>query len=158
MLPSFHFRRATADDAPRLREIVYTALQEHGLEPDPAGTDADLEAIDATYRRPGCRLDVLVDESTERVIGSVGLVSSGPAEVELRKMYLAAEYRRRGLGCALLAHALRMAREMGYRRVCLETASALGAAIRLYEKYGFERAGDAPHAPRCDVVMARDLE
>ncbi len=158
MLPSFQIRKATAADGPRVCEIVFDALREHGLEPDPDDTDADLLDIPAYYGRPGHRFDVLVDETTGRVIGSVGLAPAGPEEAELRKLYLAAEHRRRGLGRALLTHALHVAQELGYRRVRLEAAARLGAALQLYEKYGFERLHEHPRTGRCDVVMARELE
>jgi putative acetyltransferase len=154
----FRIREATAADAPRVREIIFAALLEHGLEPDPGGTDADLYELEAYYGQPGRRFDVLVEEATGAVIGSVALVPVDAGEAELRKMYLAAEHRRRGLGRAMLGHALHVARELGYRRVRLETATCLDAAIRLYEQYGFERLDCGAHAGRCDVVMARDLD
>jgi len=158
MLATFQFRKAIATDGPRVREIIVSALLEHGLVPGDAETDADLLDLPAYYGRPGHRFDVLVEESTGRVIGSVGLAPVGPDEAELRKMYLAAEHRRRGLGRALITHALHVAREMGYHRIRLETATCLGAAIRLCEKYGFERLDDGDRPGARDVTMARELE
>jgi putative acetyltransferase len=53
-------------------------------------------------------------------------------------MYLTARCRGRGLGKRLLRHALDRARQLGFRRVELETAGALRVAIRLYESFGFQ--------------------
>ena len=52
-------------------------------------------------------------------------------------MYLLARCRGSGYGKRLLRHALARARELGFRRVELETVAKLRAAILLYESFGF---------------------
>ena len=92
------------------------------------------------------------------IVGTVGLLPVEAGTVELRKMYLRPEFRNRGLGRLLLAHAVSAARELGFRRMTLETATVLQAAVRLYERHGFQRtAGAGAHSCRCDLVMARNL-
>ena len=73
------------------------------------------------------------------------------------KMYLAPEARGCGWGRRLLEHALARAAELGFRRVVLETASVLQAAIALYERDGFQRYTSSHLAARCDAAYFLDL-
>jgi ribosomal protein S18 acetylase RimI-like enzyme len=58
-------------------------------------------------------------------------------------MYVAPEYRRRGLGRRLLANAESMARQMGYDRMDLSTSVLQDAALALYRHAGYEEIGEA---------------
>jgi putative acetyltransferase len=132
----FQFRSATNADAEAVRGLVFAVLREHGLSPDPANTDADLYDLESSYHRAGGSFDLLLD-MTGTVVGTVGLVPQDEGGCELRKMYLAPAYRGRGLGKRLVRRALDRARQLGFRRVELETMSVLRAAIGLYESLGF---------------------
>ena len=150
-------RPATADDRPGIERLVFAVLEEHGLKSDPASTDSDLHDIQASYVAKGGLFDLLVDEEGQ-VVGSVGLFHVSDSVCELRKMYLAPEARGSGWGRQLLEHALRRAAELGFRRVTLETASVLQAAIALYERYGFRRYTPEHLAARCDAAYYLDLD
>ena len=136
--------------------MLFRSLAEHGLRPDPAGTDADLDDLAANYPGRGGDFVVLVDE-IGRVVGTCGLYPLGDGKVELRKMYLSPTFRGRGYGKRLLTWALGRARELGFRRMELETAQVLRPAIALYERAGFQRQCASPHACRCDTRYALDL-
>jgi len=68
---------------------------------------------------------------------------------ELKSMRVAAEYRSRGVGWAMLDHLLGEARRRGYARVSLETGrpASFAAAQRLYRANGFVEC-----APFADYV------
>ncbi|MBX5468488.1 MAG: GNAT family N-acetyltransferase [Thermoleophilaceae bacterium] len=58
------------------------------------------------------------------------------------------EFRRRGVGRALLAHAERQARQLGLAQVALDTAKRNAPALALYRRAGFEvRAESGPVGP-----------
>jgi putative acetyltransferase len=133
---AFEFRSATNADAAAVRDLVFGVLREHGLTPDPAATDADLYDLESAYARAGGSFDLLVD-ATGVVVGTVGVVPTGGGRCKLRKMFLAAAHRGRGLGKRLVRHALDRARQLGCWRVELETIGVLRAAIGLYESVGF---------------------
>ena len=152
----YSLRPATNDDRSAIERLVFTALAEHGLQPDPSGTDADLQDIQASYLAGGGMFDVLVDDAGQ-IVGSVGLCRVSDSTCELRKMYLAPEVRGGGWGRRLLEHALARAAELGFRRVVLETASVLRAAMALYERYGFQRYTAGHLASRCDAAYSLDL-
>jgi putative acetyltransferase len=63
----------------------------------------------------------------------------GPRHGEVKSMRTHPDHLRRGVGRALLAHLLAVARARGYTRVSLETGTApmFAAANRLYEAAGF---------------------
>ncbi len=70
-------------------------------------------------------------------------------EAHLSKLFVAAEARGRGIGRALLAHAVAEARAFGMRRLDLETRSVFREAVGLYEATGWTRGPDLPpgHGP-----------
>ncbi len=72
-------------------------------------------------------------------------------------MYAQSNQRGRGLGNRLMEFSLTKARELGFKRMVLETASPLKEAIGMYRKYGFENCESEHLASRCDQAMAREL-
>ncbi len=145
-------RAATNADAEAVRTLVFGVLREHGLEPSPDDTDADLVDVEVSYFARGGRFDVLV-AARETVVGTVGLYPTGDGTAELRKMYLHKQLRGQGHGRRLLEHALAEAKRMGFRRVTLETASVLKEAVALYTRYGFRPCTSDHMAARCDQVF-----
>ena len=129
-------RSATNDDRERVFALVSAALEEHGLRPDPEETDADLRDIEGNYIRRGGVFEVIEDHHGN-LLGTVGLFPMNEETCELRKMYLVPQARGLGLGRHLLEHMIARAREAGFKRITLETASVLKIAIRLYTSAGF---------------------
>jgi molybdenum cofactor guanylyltransferase len=120
------------------RELVSETLAEFGFTADPE-LDPDLADPSLVYEA------IWVAVRAGRVVGSVALRRLGPAEVELKRMYLRNEERGHGLGRRLLDTALEWAREHRIRAIKLDTTERMEAARLLYEAYGFVRvAGDAP--------------
>ncbi len=75
----------------------------------------------------------------DTVLGVGAIKQLDPAHGELKSMHTAAEARGRGVGRAMLAHLLDVARSRGYRRVSLETGTTPGfaAARAMYASAGF---------------------
>lgn len=154
-------RRATAADSSAALALVTRVLGEYGLRTDADGTDADLADFERHFFSRGGDFVVLLDDSGA-LAGTCGLYpldtpAGEPRTVELRKMYLAPALRGRGQGRRLLEWALARARELGFRRMTLETAGVLKEAIALYERHGFTRDGGGTHSCRCDLAYSRDL-
>jgi putative acetyltransferase len=154
------FRSSRPGDEHAVRALVFSVLEEFGLEPDPAGVDTDLDDLRGFYVEPGGMFDVLVDDD-DAIVGTVGLAivdaetGRGPAG-ELRKMYLRPDHRGRGLGRAAMERVLAFARARGFSRVELETHSVLSDAIALYRRYGFvEHVAES--CARCDGTMVLEL-
>ncbi|OIH98158.1 GNAT family N-acetyltransferase [Curtobacterium sp. MCBA15_001] len=104
---------------------------------------------------------VFVARLGDVVVGCVGIAPEGDGVFELVKMAVADDHQGHGTGRRLIRAAIDRARELGARRVTLETNSALGSAVHLYETSGFrhlapEERHVSPYA-RADVAMVLDL-
>jgi len=141
-------RIATNDDRERIQALVFSVLQEFGLQDDPEGTDRDLNDIEKNYTDRGGIFEVIEDVAGN-LLGTIGLYPVDAETVELRKMYFAGELRGKGYGQKTVAGAIAKARKMGFKKIYLETASVLQAAIHIYEKFGFKPSG-TKRTPRCD--------
>jgi putative acetyltransferase len=130
-------RKATNKDIPTIRELVFSVLKEYNLQPDPIGIDSDLDNIQQTYFANNGYFGVI--EVNGKIIATIGIYKISDSDCELRKMYCTAEFRGKGIGKMLLEHGFNVAKELGYTRMTLETATPLKEAIALYKKYGFNK-------------------
>jgi putative acetyltransferase len=72
---------------------------------------------------------------------------------ELKSMHTAEDARQQGIGRAMVAHLVHVARQRGYRQVSLETGTTepFGPARSLYESVGFRACGPfGDYAPSPD--------
>ena len=78
-----------------------------------------------------------------RLLAIGALRELDPEQGELKSMHTAAEVRGRGIGTAMLAQLVALARQRGYRRVSLETgrSEAFAPARALYASAGFVECG-----------------
>lgn len=89
--------------------------------------------------------ETIVAESEDgRVVAFVLGSRPSRAEAQLITLDVAASARRRGLGRRLLTEIERRFRGMGVERIRLETAVDNAAAIALYGRLGYEKAGYLP--------------
>jgi ribosomal-protein-alanine N-acetyltransferase len=65
-------------------------------------------------------------------------------EAHLLNLSVAREYQRQGYGWRMLEWIAQCARDYGARSLLLEVRPTNAAALRLYERYGFERIGVRP--------------
>jgi GNAT superfamily N-acetyltransferase len=88
-------------------------------------------------------------------VGAVALIVMGGGSVELSKMGVRPAAQGQGVGRRLIAAAVNRAREMGMRRVYIETNSMLVPAIRLYHEAGFVPLKERIPTPyaRADVQL-----
>ncbi|MBN2271393.1 MAG: GNAT family N-acetyltransferase [Sedimentisphaerales bacterium] len=150
-------RCADNRDCRGIAELVFTVLREYSLEPDPECTDADLKDISLSYFDRGGAFYVLEDRPGS-IIGAYGLYRIDEATCELRKMYLQKSFRGKGLGKLLLEDALKKAKQMGFEKMTLETASVLTEAISLYRSYGFVEYQPSHLSSRCDQAFQLELK
>lgn len=151
-----NFRSATNDDTENIKNLIFGVLAEHGLTPDTGGIDADLDDIEANYIERGGIFEILENENGE-MLGTVGLFPLDDETIELRKMYFDKTIRGRGIGKQTLDRMIETARRLGYKKIHLETASVLKAAIELYKKYGFQPTTEGLNAERCDAAFTLDI-
>jgi putative acetyltransferase len=78
-----------------------------------------------------------VAESAGTVVGMFGLEPDGPDAMELRRMYVAPEARRRGIARQMLAFAEDECRRRGLQSLTLSTSELQGEALALYRAAGY---------------------
>ena len=104
---------------------------------------------------------VFVARLGDAVVGCVGIAPEGEGVFELVKMAVAPDHQGHGTGRRLIRAAVDRARELGARRVTLETNATLASAVHLYETSGFRHLGPEERHPspyaRADVAMVLDL-
>ena len=94
----------------------------------------------------------LVVEVDGHVRGHVMLVPMDEGKVELAN-FLHQSIRGRGIGTAMNALALRLARESGLHRVWLSVEPSNRAAVRSYEKVGFRPLTGSLWAPEIEMTV-----
>jgi GNAT superfamily N-acetyltransferase len=78
---------------------------------------------------------------------------------EMKRLYVKPEFRERGIGDKLITEIVNCAKEMGYKKMLLDSLERLKAAHRLYMKYGFENTPAYYHNPLTNVIyMEKNLE
>ena len=144
-MSAFSIRPIEARDDAGMAGIIRAVMPEFGACGDGfAINDPEVDWMSRAYGAPRCAYFVV--EMDGRVVGGAGVASlegGDAATCELRKMYFLPHARGIGAGAALMETCLQAAREAGFHRCYLETLTGMDAAMRLYERSGFERI----HAP-----------
>jgi GNAT superfamily N-acetyltransferase len=78
-----------------------------------------------------------VAESSGAVVGMFGLEPDGPSVMELRRMYVSPEARRRGIARRMLQFAEDECRRRGMQSLTLSTSELQGEALALYRAAGY---------------------
>jgi putative acetyltransferase len=104
-----------------------------------------------------------VAELNDEIVGAGGIYpTEGLPEdtCELVKMYIYPHVRGIGLGRILIQKSLDFAKEVGFKKVYLETMPELKQALKTYEKFGFEYLngpmGNSGHFG-CELWMIKEL-
>ena len=121
-------RRAVPSDLDGIRAVEDASFA------NPWNAEAFAEAMAAPGR------DVLVAVAGSEVAG-YAVVTAGEGEAELANLAVGAAHRGAGVGEALLARAVDVARGRGARRVLLAVRGSNLVAMRLYERFGFRGIG-----------------
>jgi len=135
-------RRAQPDDAAAIAVVLYQSFVEYkALYTDEAFAATTLckEQIESRMREG----PVWVASWDATIVGTVSAVGSGEA-LYVRGMAVLPAARGSGAGSALLRQVESWAAVEGATRIFLSTTPFLESAIRLYEKFGFQRTGDGP--------------
>lgn len=105
--------------------------------------------------------NIIIAEDSGRVVGCAALVPRDDGPVELAKMAVDPSAQGKGIGRAIVGRAIDEARQMGAKRLWLESNTVLETAIRLYRRCGFtEVTGDSKIASpysKCNIQMYLDI-
>ncbi len=103
--------------------------------------------------------DVILLYDNDEPIGCAGFKHYAEGAAEVKRVFLREEYRGRGLAKDLMSRLEIRAKELGYRRLILETGRILQGAFGLYQRLGYgiiENYG--PYCCMCEsVCMGKEL-
>jgi len=136
-------RLAVLGDAATIASILYQAFVEY----EPTYTPEAFAATTPTADQIQNRFDegpVWVAVQHEAPIGTLSAVSKGEG-LYIRSMAILPGARGQGIGELLLQQAERLACQHNRTFLFLSTTPYLTRAIRLYEKFGFQRSDQGPH-------------
>ena len=150
-------RRATPDDLEEVGELTVAAYAPFLRGP----TDGYADHLrDAAGRHARAELWVAT-ESDGGLLGTVTTTPEGsawreigrPGEAEFRMLAVAPAAQGRGVGEALVRHAIETARAAGAHAVAMSSLREMAAAHRIYERLGFVREPDRDWSPAPDVHL-----
>jgi RimJ/RimL family protein N-acetyltransferase len=138
--PGVEIREATLADVDALVALLVAVAGEGRWIATEAPVDVERRRLRMAEDVEGAEAIVLVAEAVGEPVGQLGLhlARSGVAELG---MAVAAGWRGRGVGAALLAEGIERARKAGAHKLALQVWPHNQAAIALYERFGFEREG-----------------
>jgi putative acetyltransferase len=118
----------------------------------------EIAGLPGDYRRPKGQM-ILARGAAGALVGCVCLrpVPGSPESCELKRLYVHPTARGSGLGRRLTLAALQEARQLGYKRICLDTLFSMREAQSLYRALGFRQIGIAASEPPV-LLFERDLD
>lgn len=124
---------------------------------DDGGFEAELAGLPGAYAPPRGRL--LLALAADDAAGCVALREIDGESCEMKRMFVWPHMQGRGAGRALGEAVVAAAREIGYRRMLLDTSVRQVEALALYERLGFREIPpyyEVPGALR-DWLVFREL-
>jgi putative acetyltransferase len=120
------------------RELFLEYAQSLGFSLCFQNFDKELAELPGHYAPPDGRL--LLAEFEGQLAGCVALHNLEPGICEMKRLYLRPQFRGKGLGRVLADRIIAEARQIGYRRMRLDTVEpVMKDAVAMYRKIGFRR-------------------
>ncbi|GAB3261085.1 GNAT family N-acetyltransferase [Larkinella harenae] len=92
------------------------------------------------------------------IVGTCALLKETEAVYELAKMAVSPDVQGKQIGKKLCLHAIEVARQLGAKRIYLESNTRLTPALELYRKVGFYKVESTPSPyQRANIKMQLDL-
>jgi len=141
----FNFAQAESPtQIAQARELFLEYAQSLGFSLCFQNFDAELAGLPGDYAPPEGRL--LLVECDRQLAACVALHKLDSVHCEMKRLYLRPQFRGRGIGRALARRIIAEARQIGYRRMRLDTVEpVMKDAVAMYRKLGFKEI--APYRP-----------
>lgn len=131
---------ATANEIEAARDLFKEYAASLGFSLCFQSFDQELASLPGDYAPPGGRLILAswIEGEREKLAGCVAVHRLDDGVCEMKRLYVRPEFRGKGIGQALAAAVVEEAREIGYRRMRLDTVpSVMGTAVAMYRSMGF---------------------
>jgi GNAT superfamily N-acetyltransferase len=119
--------------------------------------EKEISDLSAQYSEPtGC---IILCYENDKPIGCVGLRKFAEDVCEMKRLYLRKEAHGKGIGRVLANKIIEKAKELGYKKMQLDTIETMKEAIALYKSMGFKEISPYRFNPVQGVIyMEFDLE
>ena len=153
-------RTLTADDraaVDHVRQFFRNYAAWLGVDLSFQGFDDEMASLPGAYAPPSGRL--FYAEYNGQPAGCVGIRAFSSGLGEMKRLYVEPGQRGFGIGRDLVMAAIRAAKEIGYRKLLLDTLPAMRFAVRLYREMGFVETPAYYQTPlEGTMFLALDLE
>ncbi len=147
-----------------LAKIIRTSFQDFEVSCTDGTVYSDPTTDDLYSLFQTVKSALFVAEEDGLILGCCGLFPTDnlPDDTtELAKFYLSKEARGKGTGILLLEKCIEKAKDLGYKKVYLESIPEFSKAVSIYEKQGFQYLdkplGNSGHSG-CNLWMMKNLE
>ncbi|MBL8418436.1 MAG: carbonate dehydratase [Dechloromonas sp.] len=155
-------RTLTVDDSEALEQVRqyfrnYAAWL--GVDLSYQNFDQEMASLPGNYSAPQGRL--FFAEIDGRPAGCVGVrpLPDSDGVCEMKRLYVAPEARGHGVGATLAMAAIKVAKEIGYKKLMIDTLPSMRMAVKLYRELGFTEAPAYYKTPvEGTMFLALDLE
>ena len=161
-MDTFLIRKIKPEDNPVIKHLIKAIFPEFNMALLVTAYE-DKETPKMFESHQGEKEVYFVIEVNQTVVGGGGIKPLRGYEkdvCELQKMYFSPSIRGKGLGKIMFDKCMQAAKDFGYKKCYLESASQLKAAIHIYENNGFihldKPLGNTGHYS-CGVWMIKDL-
>jgi ribosomal protein S18 acetylase RimI-like enzyme len=100
-------------------------------------TGLDIDDIESAYMKKGGNHFWVSEISGGRVVGMIGVQHHEQGVGEIRRLRVASDMRRRGIGSKLVEVAVKFCADQQYLKITLDTFVDREPAIKLFEKFRF---------------------
>jgi ribosomal protein S18 acetylase RimI-like enzyme len=100
-------------------------------------TALDLDDIENVYMKGGGNHFWVAELPGGELVGMIGVQHHDEGTGVIRRLRVAKDHRRKGIGAALLETAIRFCEQQGYLKITLDTFMESEPAIKLFEKFRF---------------------
>lgn len=160
----YEIRTARAHEFDTINSLTRLAYEQYATIMAPIAWEGLRSAIDAALASSDARIERIIALREGQIVGSVMLFSpglnlhkdanAGAEWPELRMLAVHPDERGRGLGQRLVEACIERVRANGGEWLGLHSSASLKAAIRLYERLGFERDPERDFQPEgAELVM-----
>jgi ribosomal protein S18 acetylase RimI-like enzyme len=120
--------------------------------------ETEVATLPGAYGPPRGQMLLLRDAASSDLVGCVAVrqVPDAPDLCEMKRLYLRPAARGGGYGRKLALAIMDEARQLGYRRICLDTLLSMHAAQALYRSLGFREMGATDTEPPV-LLFEREL-
>jgi putative acetyltransferase len=155
-------RKVKHEDNATLAKIIRAVFDEHAApQKNTVYSDPTTDDLYNLSQQTGAVL--WVADLDGETLGCCGIFHTNGLEedvAELAKFYLPEKIRGKGIGKQLMLQCFLSAKEMGYRKLYIESLPQFSKAVSMYEKYGFKKIdkplGSSGHTS-CNIWMIKDI-